>query len=282
MDNYTNQANQLKEKLMPIFPKVKDYKKVELENRETSGLAYVSMNQNGQGTSKLRVEFDKETGKLHGFTFYEPSGSDKEGDYQYQTLTGTTKPITDDQAKEQAIQLLKTLYGTEASNYQVVSVWRESDRNIQGKLRPPIVNLKSSLKENKSMATYASIYFTDSGEINSYETVIKPTFFDKWYVADIDKREKQRDILSKPAQVTFDNLKAIYPSLVKAPIIDVNYDYEERAFLVNFRQKIDQQFGDLGVATFKIDKNSGKLASLTYYRPSNKAPTPEVAKAKST
>ncbi|MDN9012738.1 hypothetical protein [Brevibacillus laterosporus] len=84
VDYYTKQANQLKEKLMPIFPKVKDYKKIELENREASGLAYVSMSQNGQATSKLRVEFDKETGKLHGFTFYELSGSDKEGDYQYQ------------------------------------------------------------------------------------------------------------------------------------------------------------------------------------------------------
>ncbi|MDN9012737.1 hypothetical protein [Brevibacillus laterosporus] len=92
-------------------------------------------------------------------------------------MTGTTKTILDDQDKEQAIQLLKTLYGSEASNYQVVSVWRESDRNIQGKLRPPIVNLKSSLKENKSMATYASIYFTESDEINSYETVIKTHFF---------------------------------------------------------------------------------------------------------
>ncbi|MDN9012736.1 hypothetical protein [Brevibacillus laterosporus] len=36
----------------------------------------------------------------------------------------------------------------------------------------------------------------------------------------------------------------------------------------------------MGAATFKIDKYSGKLTSLTYYRPSNKALTPEVAKQK--
>ncbi|MGG0753023.1 hypothetical protein [Brevibacillus laterosporus] len=64
VDNYTKLANQLKEKMTPMFPKVKDFKQVEVENRESSGLVYVSMGQNGQGTSKLRVEFNKETGEF--------------------------------------------------------------------------------------------------------------------------------------------------------------------------------------------------------------------------
>lgn len=281
MDKYTKIASQWQEKIALMFPKVKDYHKVNLQNYEWSDLITVTLSKNGPGTPSLSIEINKETNQLYRFRLMEPAGVDREGDYRYKTSAGDKKAITDEQAKEKATTLLQSLYGAKAKNYQIISIWREPDRDAPGKTLPPIVNVKSPIEGNGKMATYASITFADDGGIGAYRIETKPTTFDKWYGTDLNTREMQDDILSQPAQVTYDKVIATLSHFEKFPLKNVTYEYHNQTFNVTLKHAQDQGWGSLNVATIAIKKN-GQLKLLNYPTLSDKIPARDIAKQKAT
>ncbi|WP_426444077.1 hypothetical protein [Brevibacillus laterosporus] len=78
MDKYTKIASQWQEKIALMFPKVKDYHKVNLQNYEWSDLITVTLSKNGPGTPSLSIEINKETNQLYRFRLMEPAGVDRD------------------------------------------------------------------------------------------------------------------------------------------------------------------------------------------------------------
>ncbi|XOS90438.1 hypothetical protein ACLMAB_15990 [Brevibacillus laterosporus] len=215
------QVKSVIEKLTLAFPEIKEYKNQKIELKKSwSKLIDVELSKNGAGNTPLvNIQLDRQTGELLYFGFLERTKYSN-GTSVYASPKGLEKQITDETAKQQAALLIEKLYGGKAKNYLPISIWRETEKEkeVEGKLipaktLPPVVNFRISLPNKSNLANYVSVRFGENGNIQGFDAVTKPILFDKWYAADLDKREMPNDELSKPAQTMFDRMQVIYPEL---------------------------------------------------------------------
>ncbi|NKQ19537.1 hypothetical protein [Brevibacillus laterosporus] len=280
------QVKSVIEKLTLAFPEIKEYKNQKIELKKSwSKLIDVELSKNGAGNTPLvNIQLDRQTGELLYFGFLERTKYSN-GTSVYASPKGLEKQITDETAKQQAALLIEKLYGGKAKNYLPISIWRETEKEkeVEGKLipaktLPPVVNFRISLPNKSNLANYVSVRFGENGNIQGFDAVTKPILFDKWYAADLDKREMPNDELSKPAQTMFDRMQVIYPELREYGVKKITLSEYDTSFTIDFKKSERDKKEEVRM---ELDEVTGKLLSIQFEKhPSGKGASPELAKEK--